>query len=120
MLRRSFFSRFAAIPLFGASQASPAQQPPDAVPRHPQDAWLDAGRARHRVVFDTWMADKFPEAIGFAGNWLSVNREAYGLGDADLDVLLVVRHGTTPFAFNERIWTKYGAIFAANMSTNNK
>src|SRR5262249_15703899 len=44
----------------------------------------------------------------------------YGLGDADLDVLLVVRHGTTPFAFNERIWTKYGAIFAANMSTNNK
>ena len=50
----------------------------------------------------------------------SKQEEAYDLTDSDLAVVIVARHGTTPFAFNEAIWTKYGAIFAENMSTNNK
>ena len=39
---------------------------------------------------------------------------------AAVAVVIVVRHGTTPFAFNEAMWTKYGKIFAANMSANDK
>ena len=66
------------------------------------------------------MADKSGLALGFAANWLKVNGEEYGMTDADLAVLIVVRHGTTPFAFNQAMWTKYGTIFAANMSTTNK
>ena len=35
-------------------------------------------------------------------------------------VVIVARHGSGPFAFNEAIWAKYGAIFAANMSAADK
>jgi intracellular sulfur oxidation DsrE/DsrF family protein len=66
------------------------------------------------------MADKFGEAVGFAGNWLRINKDAYGLSDEDLAVVIVVRHGSTPFAFNEAMWAKYGKIFADNMSAEDK
>lgn len=88
--------------------------------RHPQDDWLDQAPEKHRVVFDTWLADRFAEAAAFAGNWIRINKDPYGLAESDLAVVIVVRHGTTPFAFNEAIWTKYGKIFAANMSTGDK
>jgi intracellular sulfur oxidation DsrE/DsrF family protein len=35
-------------------------------------------------------------------------------------MVIVARHGSAPFAFNEAIWTKYGKLFAANMSANDK
>jgi hypothetical protein len=47
-------------------------------------------------------------------------KEQYGLANADLAVVIVARHGTTPYAFNQAIWTKYGKIFADNMSTTDK
>jgi intracellular sulfur oxidation DsrE/DsrF family protein len=114
MLRRAFLSRFpAATSLFAAIPFAGSA-------RHAQDAWLDEAPEQHRVIFDTWLADKFGEAVGFAGNWARINKDQYGLTDADLAIVIVARHGTTPFAFNEAIWTKYGKIFAANMSTGNK
>src|SRR5262249_14839475 len=88
--------------------------------RHAQDEWLDQAPRKHRVVFDTWMADKFGEALGFAGNWVRINKDQYELADGDLAVVIVARHGTTPFAFNEAIWAKYGKIFASHMSSNDK
>jgi hypothetical protein len=123
MHRRHFLSQVSATPsLFALGQSSTGapDQPPRGPRRHSQDAWLDASPRSHRVVFDTWMADKFGEAVGFAGNWLRYQKEAYELADNDLAVVIVVRHGTTPFAFNEAMWAKYGEIFAENMSTNNK
>ena len=125
MLRRAFLSRFSAgtaLFPFGA-QTSPSQTPPPLASgpaRHDEDRWLDRPTAKHKVVFDTWMADRFGETIGFAGNWIRLNKEAYGLTDADLAVVIVARHGATPFAFNEAIWTKYGKIFADNMSANDR
>jgi intracellular sulfur oxidation DsrE/DsrF family protein len=121
MLRRAFFSHFSATaalftsPLTGA----PAKKAPTPA-RHSQDDWLDDAPEKHRAVFDTWMADKFGEALGFAGNWVRINKDAYALKDGELAVVIVARHGTTPFAFNEAIWAKYGPIFAANMSANDK
>jgi intracellular sulfur oxidation DsrE/DsrF family protein len=106
--------------LFPAGQAAAIDAAPAAPARHPQDEWLDRAPQKHRAVFDTWMADKFGEALGFAGNWVRINKEQYGLNDADLAIVIVARHGTTPFAFNEAIWSKYGKIFAANMSANDK
>jgi intracellular sulfur oxidation DsrE/DsrF family protein len=122
MLRRAFLSRLSAVtPLFAASQPVPSTPKQSAGPaRHQTDEWLDQAPEKHRVIFDTWMADKFGEAMGFAGNWVRINKEAYGLTDADLAVVIVARHGTTPFAFNESIWTKYGKIFADKMSANDK
>jgi intracellular sulfur oxidation DsrE/DsrF family protein len=122
MFRRAFLSRFPAAtalfaappPVFGSPK--PAHPPM----RHEQDDWLDQAPDKHRVVFDTWLADKFGGAAGYASNWIHYNKEAYGLTDSDLAVVLVARHGSTPFAFNEAAWAKYGKIFAANMSADDK
>ncbi|MGE3277119.1 MAG: hypothetical protein AB7O67_18550 [Vicinamibacterales bacterium] len=105
-------SLFAARPQSGTSPAG-------APGRHAIDDWLDKAGRVHRVVFDTWVADRFGEAVGFAGNWMRVNKSEYGLTDADLGLVIVVRHGTGPFAFNEAMWTKYGQIFAGRMSALN-
>jgi intracellular sulfur oxidation DsrE/DsrF family protein len=122
MFRRTFLSYVGgAGALFTSVQPAAASQKPKSGPtRHPQDDWLDQAPESHRVIFDTWMADKFGEAVGFAGNWARVNKEQYGLSDANLAIVMVARHGSAPFAFNEAIWAKYGKIFAANMSANDK
>jgi hypothetical protein len=122
MFRRAFLSRLSFAPaLFTARQSTPSRPaPPSGPARHPQDDWLDQAPRKHRAVFDTWLADRFGEAVGFAGNWVRINKDQYELTDADLAVVIVARHGTAPFAFNEAIWTKYGKIFAAHMSTGDK
>jgi len=126
MFRRAFLSRFStvsalfAVPQAPAAPTAPVAPKPSNPARHSQDEWFDQAPEKHRVVFDTWMADKFGEAIGFAGNWVRINKDQYGLTDADIAVVIVARHGTTPFAFNEAMWAKYGKIFGANMSTNDK
>jgi intracellular sulfur oxidation DsrE/DsrF family protein len=124
MFRRRFLSALGAagalvapVAAAGASQPAPSAAGPK---RHKQDDWLDEAPGGHRVVFDCWMADTVGETVGFVGNWIRVNKDQYGLADADLAVVLVVRHGSAPFAFNEAIWTKYGRIFAANMSANDR
>ena len=42
--------------------------------------------------------------------------EAVTGSPADLAVIIVVRHGSAPYAFNDEIWKKYGELFARNMS----
>jgi intracellular sulfur oxidation DsrE/DsrF family protein len=117
MLRRAFFTRFpAAAALAGFAQDTPPASARTEQARHPQDAWFDELPSRHRAVFDTWLADHFGQAVAFAGNWLRVNKTEYGLSEKDLGLVIVVRHGTGPFAFNEATWTKYGKTFAARMS----
>jgi intracellular sulfur oxidation DsrE/DsrF family protein len=122
MFRRTFLSYVGgAGALFAPAQpaASTSKSKPGPA-RHAQDDWLDQAPDGHRVIFDTWMADKVGEAVAFAGNWVRINKEQYGLTDADLALVLVARHGSAPFAFNEAMWSKYGKIFAANMSANDK
>lgn len=125
MLRRSFLSRFAGAPAFfglgGQSTAPPAAaaKAPAArfeAARHPQDDWFDSLPGSHRVAFDTWMADKFREAIGFAGNYFRANHDGYNLTEKDLAVVIVVRHQTAPFAFNDAMWAKYGKQFSDRMT----
>jgi intracellular sulfur oxidation DsrE/DsrF family protein len=123
MLRRLFLSRFAGAPaLFGfggQSQPTAAPKPPAGpfeAARHSQDDWFDQVAGTHRVIFDTWTADKFREAIGFAGNYFRANRDGYGLADKDLAVIVCMRHQTAPFAFNDAMWAKYGKHFSERMS----
>jgi intracellular sulfur oxidation DsrE/DsrF family protein len=122
MFRRAFLSHLpVATALFSPRQATAPAPAAAATPaRHSQDAWLDEAPRRHRVVFDTWLADRFAEAAGFAESWVLTNKEQYELTDSDLAVVIVARHGTGPFAFNEAIWAKYGKLFAAQMSTGDK
>jgi intracellular sulfur oxidation DsrE/DsrF family protein len=118
MQRRSFFSRLAgAGSLFGfAPVAAAAAGATFEAARHDQDAWLDQLPGKHRVVFDTWTAEKFREGAGFAGNYMRVNKDAYGLTEKDIAVVICARHHTAPFAFNDAMWAKYGTHFSERMS----
>ena len=123
MLRRLFLSRLAGAPavLGFANRSSQTAAAPAVVKRfeadrHEQDDWFDKVPGRHRVVFDTWMAGRFSEAIGFSGNYLRANHDGYGLSEKDLAIVIVMRHQTAPFAFNDAMWAKYGKQFSDRMT----
>jgi len=121
MQRRSFLSRFPALAaLFGAGAATPAiAAAADGArfepARHSQDDWLDSLPGKHRVVFDTWTAAKFPEAMQFANNIYRGNRDGYELSEKEVAIVIVARHRTAPFAFNDAMWAKYGKSFSERM-----
>jgi intracellular sulfur oxidation DsrE/DsrF family protein len=77
-------------------------------PRHTQDDWLDQISGQHRFVFDTTTAAGMNSALLFANNYYIANASGYGLKDSDLAVVIVTRHLSTPFAYNDSIWAKYG------------
>lgn len=119
--RRSFLSRLGVgMTAFGAmtadAAAAPAQTPSQGGPwqpaRHAQDDWLDQAPGQHRFVFDTTNADGFGGALLYVNNFFLANKSGYGLGDADLAVVIVARHNSTPFAYNDAMWAKYGAPLA--------
>jgi hypothetical protein len=119
--RRSFLSRLfigGAAFASGTATATIAQAPAPsaALPwkpgRHPQDDWLDRLPGQHRLVFDTTMPEGFGGALLYANNFYLSNQSGYNLGDAELAVVIVVRHNSTPFAYNEAMWAKYGAVLA--------
>jgi len=123
MERRSFItgiqSKLAALAAMTVGSATLAQGKPASKwepARHEKDDWLDKTPVKHRLVFDTTTPDAFGEALAFAGNYLRVNQADYGLQDSDLSVVIVARHRSTPFAYNDAIWVKYGTP----MSTRSK
>src|SRR5436309_13766173 len=116
--RRSFVTQvggrvaaFAAA-LFGAralQAQSRARWEPE---RQKEDDWLDKVPGKHRLVFDSTMPDGFGYALLYAGNYFIANKDAYGLQDTDLAVVIVARHFATPFAFKDAMGKKYGAAIS--------
>ena len=84
--------------------------------RHDEDDWLDRIPGVHRFVFDTTTPDAFAEALTFANNYFTANRNGYGLSDADLAVVLVARHSSTPFAYTDAMWAKHGTHLAQRIN----
>src|SRR6476660_1642332 len=114
--RRSFLSKaglgaaVGAVIGGGASGVS-AQSPSGAAfqpPRHTEDDWLDRLPGKHRLLFDATTPDGVGEAILFANNFYSGNKNGYGLEANELAVVICVRHLATAFAYNDEIWAKYG------------
>ena len=89
----------------GLSAAAASETGPKS---EPQDAWLDQGGRRHRIVFDTISANGLGSGMRFAENFFVANREALNIPANELSVLIIVRHMSTPLIFNDRIWDKYG------------
>jgi hypothetical protein len=120
--RRSFLTRLnagaaslAALAIAGVARAQEKSaatvrwQPA----RHDKDDWLDNLPGKHRLVFDTTNHNGLGEALLFANNFIRVNRSDYGLQNGDLAVVIVVRHRSTPFGYNDAMWAKYGVSLAA-------
>jgi len=79
----------------------------------PQDHWLDQMGARHRQVFDTISPEGVARALTFTNTFYAANKDAYGIDPSDLGVVMILRAGSTPFGFNDKIWAKYGSGLAA-------
>lgn len=96
--------------------AAPPQAAPPATPfqpvRHPQDAWFDSLPGKHRVILDATSAQGAVEGIGYSNNVFNASRSGYQLEDADLALVLVLRHSATSFAFSNSMWAKYGKQLA--------
>ncbi len=128
LARRSFFSRLGAGATalgatFGAgvlpAQAAPADPAGTWHPaRHAEDDWFDQVSAQHRFFFDTTTPEALGNAIFFANNYFTANRTGYELADRDLAVVICVRHKSTPFAFSDAMWAKYGAPIAERAGFN--
>jgi hypothetical protein len=104
--RRSFLSAIG-----GALAVRPTSAPLQAT-RHEQDDWMDKLGAKHRMVFDTTSPEGLGRALLFGTNFVNVNKDAYGVENSDVGLIIVVRHNSTPFAYNDAMWAKYGRAFA--------
>jgi len=119
--RRSFLTRFnagaasiAALALGSRAlaqtkAAAPARFEPA---RHDKDDWMEQLPGKHRVVFDTISASGFGDALLFANNFMAANRSDYGLQNSDLAIIVIARHISTAFGYNDAMWAKYGAQMA--------
>jgi len=112
MMRRSFLG----FPALAMLQAPLAAARSWQAARHSKDDWLDDNKAQHRVILDTWNPEHFPDALQFAGNIVETNKTDYDIPETELAVVICVRHRTTPFAFNDAMWTKYGKSMSAQMA----
>jgi intracellular sulfur oxidation DsrE/DsrF family protein len=94
--------------------ASPAATPsaPWQPARHAEDDWLDQPAAKHRLFIDTTEPGAFGQALALCRNFLDASNSGYGLTDADTALVVCARHDSTPFAFTDAMWAKYGAAFS--------
>lgn len=80
---------------------------------HEQDDWMsENAAAKHRFVFDTTSEEGFNNALLYGGNFLLASRNGYGLEDKDSSVIIIARHISTYFGYNDDMWAKYGAAWA--------
>jgi intracellular sulfur oxidation DsrE/DsrF family protein len=118
--RRSFLTRVAAGAaafggtLFGGqlthaqSEARSATAGAWKPARHTQDDWLDEMKGVHRLIIDTTSPQGLGSALTYGNNFFLANQDGYGLGNSEVALVIVVRHHSTPFAYSDAIWEKYG------------
>lgn len=88
------------------AQAGPAPFQPA---RHAQDDWMDRLPGKHRVILDVTSVEGMPEGIRFAGNLFTGHRVGYGIEEADLAIIMVLRHDATAYGYADAIWARHGA-----------
>jgi hypothetical protein len=113
--RRSFLTQLGAgVTVAGAALTSgapvaTAQSSSSFRPAaHTQDDWMDKIPGKHRLVFDTTTPAGFGAALAYANNYLTASKDGYGLTDQDHAVIIIARHFSTPYAYNDAMWAKYG------------
>jgi intracellular sulfur oxidation DsrE/DsrF family protein len=84
--------------------------------RHPEDDWFDRVPGKHRQVFDTINHTGLGLAIFFSNNIFTGNKNGYNLEQGDVAVVIVVRHQSTAFAYNDAMWAKYGKALAERIA----
>lgn len=115
--RRAMLAGLGAVAASGAlvareSAAQVAAAPAPFTPTlHTEDAWMSAVPGKHRVVLDVVSATGVPDAIRFAGNLFSGHKSGYNVDEADIAILICLRHGATAYGYADAMWSKYGKTF---------
>src|SRR5262245_44092841 len=120
--RRSFLSRlgsgFAAVgAALGSGRATALAPGPSSggwqPARHSEDEWFDKIPGKHRTFLDAVSARGVGEALHFASNIFTTSKSGYGLENREVAIVVCLRHAATAFAFNDAIWSKYGASMSS-------
>ena len=81
---------------------------------HSEDGWMDQRPGTHRIFIDSATPNGAGEAILYANNLYNANKASYpGSSDADLGIIVCMRHFATPFAYSDAMWAKYGKVMGA-------
>jgi len=112
--RRGFVG---AIATLGAGMALGAGSGvhPLLVDQQPSDAWLDRLKGKHRQLFDV----PDPEGgtvLRHVRNYLDAWRDAYGVGEQDVNVVVTLYARTTPLGLQDAMWAKYKLGAALNIT----
>jgi hypothetical protein len=83
--------------------------------RHDLDRWMDELPTKHRIFVDTASRQGGQDGVMFAGNLFNINESAYGVKPADVGLVICFRHQSTPYGYNEAMWTKYGQYFSQRL-----
>ena len=78
---------------------------------HDQDRWMDQIPGRHRVICDVSSPVGVVEALRFVSNIYEGNRAGYGVEQADLATIVILRHQATSFGYGNGLWAKYSAAY---------
>ena len=122
--RRGFLAQLATavVGVAAGALARPARAAAAAMPNGPVRAdtsatpntrwdlsWVDKITAPHRQVFDSPQIQD-GEALGKASLFLAGFHEVYGTADADVNIVIVVRHRAIPMALGNEVWARYDFI----------
>jgi intracellular sulfur oxidation DsrE/DsrF family protein len=62
---------------------------------------------------DVTSPEGVPDGLRFAGNLLAAHKSGYGVDEADVAIVICLRHGATPYGYADPIWSKYGKTIDA-------
>lgn len=109
--RRHFITSMAGIASLAAvATAVPWERAGASVDRAPAGAWDDSWTQRlgkHRVVFEQSELEQAPAPVWFVSSVMDGFNESLGTTDADLGMVLVLRHRSVPYFFSDAMWAKY-------------
>lgn len=94
------------------AEVPPAAAPPFTPTLHADDAWMSTMRGRHHIVLDVTSPEGVPDAIRFTGNLFTGHKTGYGVDEADVAIIMCLRHGATGYGYADAIWNKYGKTIA--------
>jgi intracellular sulfur oxidation DsrE/DsrF family protein len=109
--RREFLGRLAAgavaLGLSGAVPRALAAEHLTAADLKPDDKWLSSLKGKHRQFFDM---PKHDNGMGLihVRNYLNTMRDTYGVKHPDVTAVAGLYGMSTPLAFNDAMWQKYG------------
>jgi intracellular sulfur oxidation DsrE/DsrF family protein len=118
--RRDFLVRLAsgaaalgAAPALVALGCAPAAAPPAAAAApagDEMDNWVATMKGTYKVLYDCVQPAGAPDGILFARNFMTLSQEKLGTTDADMSVIVSVRHFSTPYGYNDAMWAKYAPL----------